>query len=641
MNRNKLIPRTFLFSDPDKANVQISKNGEYISHLSPKDGALNIFVGKSTEVFSSKAITSNKKRGIRHYFWAYDNKNIIYLQDNEGDENYYLHILNIETLNDVIIKTDSKTKTQIIKTSHRHPNTIIIGLNDRRKDLFDIYKLNIRTHKKELLYQNDQFIDFDLDDDYNIVFSYATDQDGGLKVFHKNNLYINIPHSDAKTTKIIGLASSKNHAYFLDSRNRDKAALFILDIDKKKQHLLFKPTNADINNIIIHPKTRSLQAITINYKRDQYYTNINGKSLDKNFAASFDLLKHEFLGADIHITSKNLNDDKWIVLVEYDYKSAEYYLFTKSKMQCRFLFKNRCTLGAYKLNKMEPVIIKSRDGLTLVSYLTKATTANKSELPMVLYVHGGPNARDVWGYNPIHQWLSNRGYSVLSVNYRGSTGFGKNFINAGDGEWSAKMHDDLIDAVNWAVDNGIASKDKIAIMGGSYGGYATLVGLTFTPNTFACGIDIVGPSNLVSLAESIPEYWKPFLKDLLIKLGGDPSTKKGKKILQDKSPLFFVDEIKKPLLIGQGANDPRVKQHESDQIVQCMKRKNIPVTYILYPDEGHGFQRPENKLSFFAIAEGFLSKHLGGEYELITDNLSRSSIRIIEGKQYLPYREET
>ena len=640
MNTNNLIPRTFLFSDPDKTNVQISDNGKYISHLSPKDGALNIFVSENTGVLSSKAVTNHKKRGIRHYFWAHDNKNIIYLQDNQGDENYYLHILNIETLNDVIVKTDSKTKTQIIKTSYKHPATIIIGLNDRRKDLFDIYKLNIRTHEKELLYQNDKFIGFDLDDEYNIIFSYATDQDGGSEVFYKNSLYINIPHSDAKTTKIISLASSKNHAYFLDSRDRDKAALFILDINKKRQNLLFTPSKADISNILIHPKTRSLQAITVNYKRDQYYTSINGQALDENFTKNFDLLKNKFLDADIHITSRDLNDDKWIVLVEYDYKSAEYYLFTKSKMQCRFLFKNRCALSTYKLNKMESIIIKSRDGLNLISYLTRTDTKNQSELPMVLYVHGGPNARDVWGYNPVHQWLSNRGYSVLSVNYRGSTGFGKNFINAGDGEWSAKMHDDLIDAVDWAVDNGIANKDKIAIMGGSYGGYAALVGLTFTPNTFACGIDIVGPSNLISLAESIPEYWKPFLKDLLIKLGGDPNTKEGKKILQHKSPLFFVDKIKKPLLVGQGANDPRVKQHESDQIVQCMKRKNIPVTYLLYPDEGHGFQRPENKLSFFAIAEGFLSKHLGGKYEFITDDLSGSSIQIIEGKQYLPYPEE-
>ena len=598
---------------------------------------LNIFVGKSNEASSAKVVTNDKKRGIRNYFWAYNNKNIIYLQDNEGDENFYLHVLDIETLNDFVVKTDSKTKTQIIKTSQKYPDEIIIGLNDRRKDLFDLYKLNIKTHKKELIYQNDNFISFQLDDDYSIIFSYVTDQDGGLKVFYKNDIYINIPHSDAKTTEIIGLVPHKGHAYFLDSRGRDKASLFLLDIDKKKQHLLFEPSNADISNIILHPKTKSLQAINVNYKLDHYHTNINGKALDQDFEKDFKLLKNKFLDVNIHITSRSLNDNKWIVLIEYDYKSAEYYLFTRSTNRYQLLFKNRLGLDAYNLNKMEPVIIKSRDGLELISYLTRSNTKNQSELPMVLYVHGGPNARDVWGYNPVHQWLSNRGYSVLSINYRGSTGFGKNFINAGDGEWAAKMHDDLIDAVNWAVDNGIANKDKIAIMGGSYGGYATLVGLTFTPDIFACGIDIVGPSNLITLAKSIPEYWKPFLKDLLIKIGGDPDTEEGEQILQHKSPLFFADKINKPLLIGQGANDPRVKQNESDQIVKYMKKKNIPVTYILYPDEGHGFQRPENKLSFFAIAEGFLSKHLGGKYESIADNFCGSSIKIIEGKNHLPY----
>ena len=637
MNTNNLIPRILLFSDPDKVNVQISKDGKYISHLSPNDGVLNIFVSKSNEESSTKAVTNNKKRGIRSYFWAYNNKNIIYLQDNEGDENFYLHILDIQTLSDFIVATDSKAKTQIVKMSQKYPDEIIIGLNDRRKDLFDLYKLNIKTNNKELIYKNDKFISFDLDDDYNIIFSYAIDQDGGLKVFYKNNIYIDIPHSDAKTTKILGFSPYKNHVYFLDSRNRDKASLFLMDINKRKQHLLFKPNDADISNIILHPKTKSLQAINVNYKRDHYHTSINGEVIEKDFEKDFNSLKNEFLEADIHIISRTLNDDKWIVLTEYDDKSAEYYLFTRNEKQCQFLFKNRFGLDAYHLNKMEPIIIKSRDGLALISYLTRSNTKNNNELPMVLYVHGGPNARDVWGYNSVHQWLSNRGYNVLSVNYRGSTGFGKNFTNAGDGEWAGKMHDDLIDAANWAIDNGIANKGKIAIMGGSYGGYATLVGLTFTPDTFACGIDIVGPSNLITLAKSIPEYWKPFLKDLLIKIGGDPDTGEGQEILQHKSPLFFADKINKPLLIAQGANDPRVKQNESDQIVKYMKKKNIPVTYILYPDEGHGFQRPENKLSFFAIAEGFLSKHLGGQYESIADNFSGSSIKIIEGENYLPY----
>jgi dipeptidyl aminopeptidase/acylaminoacyl peptidase len=257
---------------------------------------------------------------------------------------------------------------------------------------------------------------------------------------------------------------------------------------------------------------------------------------------------------------------------------------------------------------------------------------------MVLYVHGGPNARDSWGLDNVHQWLTNRGYAVLSVNYRGSTGFGKSFINAGNGEWSAKMHDDLIDAVNWAVKEGVADKDRVAIMGGSYGGYATLVGLAFTPDTFVCGVDIVGPSNLLTLVNSLPEYWKPLLESFKLKLGGDPKTKEGIEILKAKSPLFYADNITKPLLVGQGANDPRVKRAESDQIVEKMRSHGIPVIYALYPDEGHGFARPENKLSFFAITEGFLAKYLNGNYESINDDFKDSSIKIEYGEEYLPHK---
>jgi len=243
--------------------------------------------------------------------------------------------------------------------------------------------------------------------------------------------------------------------------------------------------------------------------------------------------------------------------------------------------------------------------------------------------------RDDWGYHPYHQLLANRGYAVLSVNFRGSTGFGKSFLNAGNREWSKKMHDDLIDAVDWAIDKGIADPEKVAIMGGNYGGYATLVGLTFTPEKFACGVDIVGPSNIVTLLESIPPYWKPMLNIFTLRVG-DISTEEGRAFLKECSPLTYVDKISKPLLIGQGANDPRVKQAESDQIVSAMKEKNIPVTYVLYPDEGHGFRRPENNISFTAVLEAFLAKCLGGRYEEAGDDFEGASIEIPEGKEYVP-----
>jgi dipeptidyl aminopeptidase/acylaminoacyl peptidase len=283
------------------------------------------------------------------------------------------------------------------------------------------------------------------------------------------------------------------------------------------------------------------------------------------------------------------------------------------------------------------VVVPASDGLGLVSYYTLPVQSDPDNdgkpagpLPMVLFVHGGPWARDYWGYDPYHQWLANRGYAVLSVNFRGSTGLGKAFVNAGDHEWAGKMHQDLIDAVDWAVKEGIADPQRVGIMGGSYGGYATLVGLTFTPDKFACGVDIVGPSNLITLLSTIPPYWAPMI-EIFTQRVGDHRTEEGRKLLTERSPLSRVDQIKRPLLIGQGANDPRVKQAESDQIVAAMKNHKIPVTYALFPDEGHGFARPENGMAFNAVAEVFLSRHLGGRHEAISEDIRQSSLTVPAG----------
>ncbi len=320
----------------------------------------------------------------------------------------------------------------------------------------------------------------------------------------------------------------------------------------------------------------------------------------------------------------------------------KYYRYERGSKQAKYLFSNRKDLDGLPLVKMHPVVIKSRDGLDLVSYLSLPKNTDPGDkgrpsqpLPMVLDVHGGPWARDDWGYNPVHQMLANRGYAVLSVNFRGSTGFGKSFINAGNREWAGKMHDDLLDAVNWSIEQKIADPKQIAIMGGSYGGYATLVGLTFTPDVFACGVDIVGPSNIITLLNTIPPYWQPAIQMFKDRVG-DHTTPEGKKFLDDRSPLTHVGKIVKPLLIAQGANDPRVKQSEADQIVKAMQDKRIPVTYVLYPDEGHGFARPENRMSFNAVTEAFLAQHLGGRYEPIGNDFTGSTIQIPTGAEGVP-----
>jgi dipeptidyl aminopeptidase/acylaminoacyl peptidase len=325
----------------------------------------------------------------------------------------------------------------------------------------------------------------------------------------------------------------------------------------------------------------------------------------------------------------------WVVAYRHDDTPREYYLYDRDARQARWLFTSTPAFEGRPFVKMEPVTIRARDGLELVCYLSRPRGAPPGKrLPMVLLVHGGPWSRDGWGLHPTHQWLANRGYAVLSVNYRGSTGFGKAFINAANLEWAGKMHDDLIDAVDWAVAEGVADPDRVAIMGTSYGGYAALVGLTFTPEKFACGIDLVGISNLVTLMNTIPEYWKPWKSLWKVRMG-DYTTEAGRQFLEERSPLNRVDRIVRPLLIGQGANDVRVKASESEQIVAAMQRHGIPVTYVFYPDEGHGLGRPENRSSFAAVVEAFLAAHLGGRCEPIGDDFKDSTIEFKAGRELI------
>jgi dipeptidyl aminopeptidase/acylaminoacyl peptidase len=356
--------------------------------------------------------------------------------------------------------------------------------------------------------------------------------------------------------------------------------------------------------------------------------------------ASLDFLEARLEG-DFGVQSRTDDDSKWVVWNDPVTSPSKVYLYDRTAGTLTEFYTTRPELEGAPLQPMHPVEIPARDGLTLVSYLTlppgsdpDADGVPNAAAPMVLLVHGGPWARDAYGFNRAHQWLANRGYAVMSVNFRGSTGLGKHFVNAANLEWGAAMHDDLIDAVNWAVARGIAQKDKVAIMGGSYGGYATLVGLTFTPETFACGVDIVGPSNLETLLETIPPYWEPQVKQFHERMG-NPTTPEGKKLLIDRSPLHKANAITRPLLIGQGANDPRVKQSESDQIVSAMQAAGVPVTYVLFPDEGHGFAKPTNNIAFNAVAENFLATCLGGRAEPLGETLESSTAQIVTGEEFV------
>ena len=439
---------------------------------------------------------------------------------------------------------------------------------------------------------------------------------------------------DALTTSPDGYTRDGSILYWLDSRDRNTAALFAEDVASGERTLIAENDRADIGGTIRDRETGEVQAYSVNYLKTEW------TALDADIGASLDWLGTQLEG-EYGISSRTDDNQTWIVWNDPLTAPTATYIYDRQTQTLTPFYVTRPELEGAPLQPMYPVEIASRDGLTLPSYLTLpagvAMDGNGSpsaSSPMVLLVHGGPWARDDYGFNSIHQMLANRGYAVLSVNFRGSTGFGKDFLNAANKQWGLAMHDDLIDATNWAITQGIAGKDQVAIMGGSYGGYATLAGLAFTPETFACGVDIVGPSNLETLLGTIPPYWAPMVKIFHERMG-NPDTEEGLALLKAASPLYKADQITKPLLIAQGANDPRVKQAESDQIVGAMKDAGIPVTYVLYPDEGHGFAKPTNNIAFFAIAENFLAECLGGRAEPLGDVLVPSSAEILEGAEHV------
>jgi dipeptidyl aminopeptidase/acylaminoacyl peptidase len=638
--KTDLIPRRVFFDNPDKSSPQISKDGKHLSFLAPVDGVMNVWVAPIDKPAEAKPITKDKKRGIRSYFWTHSNDRILYIQDADGDENWHVYSTPIAGGDTTDLTPLKKITARIQGVSHKFPDEIMVGLNDRDPRYHDVYRLNLKTGEKKLIEKNTEFVGYLIDENYVVRGAEKFAADGGALIYEPDGAggwkeFMKIPQGDTLTTNPVGFDKTGNILYLIDSRDRDTGAFTTLDLKSKKQTVVAEDKKSDAGGIMLHPTDLTVQAISFNYDRNRWVFK------DPAVEASFAALK-KVADGEIGVASRTLDDKQWIVSFVLDNGPVRYYHFDRDTNQARFLFTNRKSLENMPLQKMHPVVIQSRDGMDLVSYLTlpigsdpKGTGRPASPVPMVLLVHGGPWGRDSWGFSALDQLLANRGYAVLSVNFRGSTGFGKKFVNAGNKEWAAKMHDDLIDAVDWAIKEKIADPKKIAIMGGSYGGYATLVGLTFTPDKFACGVDIVGPSNLITLLSTIPPYWAPVMQ-LFKDRVGDLTTDEGKKLLKERSPLTHVDRIKKPLLIGQGANDPRVKQAESDQIVKAMQGHNIPVTYVLFPDEGHGFARPPNNLAFYAIAEAFLAANLGGRYEAIGDAFKNSSVTVPVGAGDIP-----
>ena len=639
----ELIPREALFGNPERANVQLSPDGRYLSWVAPLDGTLNVWVAPAGDLSAARAVTRDTARGIRSYFWSYRADTLLYLRDSGGDEDFHLYAVDLASGESRDLTPYEKTTAQVVGVSDRHPGTVLVGMNDRDAQWHDLYRVDLASGERSLVERNTHQIgEYVADADYALRYATRSRPDGGLDLLRRDGetwqKYDEIPFEDGLTTGFSGLTKDGATLYMRDSRDRNTNALFAIDTATGGKTLVHEDPRVDIGRGLADPVTGRVQAVAVNYLREQWSV------LDDAIRA--DLERLEAIGpGEASINTRTLDDRTWIVAYSAAESPVEYYRYDRDGLgggELTRLFSGRPALEGKPLVPMWPQELRSRDGKTLVSYLTLPAHADADgdgradrPVPMVLLVHGGPWARDAYGYSSYDQWLANRGYAVLSVNFRGSTGFGKDFTNAGDGEWAGKMHDDLIDAVQWAVDSGVTTQDKVAIMGGSYGGYATLVGLTFTPDTFACGVDIVGPANLNTLLSTVPPYWASFYKQLVRRMG-DPETEEGRAWLTERSPLSRVDAISKPLLIGQGANDPRVKQDESDQIVKAMTEKDIPVTYVLFPDEGHGFARPENSKAFNAVAEGFLSQCLGGRAQPIGEEFKGSSITVPTGAEGVP-----
>ena len=604
-----IIPRSLLFGNPQRTSPKLSRDGKYLAYLAPDDkNVLQVWL-RTLGKEDARQLTNDRKRGIRAYFWTYKPEQLIYLQDADGDENFHLYSVNINTNAILDLTPFEGVQAQVIHLEPEFPDRILVGLNLNNPQKFDVYCIDLNSGEAEFNTDNPgNIVAWTANAQFQILAAVAATADGGSELLYRETtdrpwetLRQWGPNDEGGA---VSFSVDGNTLYLIGTHDANAQRLIALDLATKEEAIIAEDEQYDVGGVVTHPTKRHIQAVS--FYKDKLYWQVLDEDIAEDFSAIAKIRPGQY-----SLVSRDLADTKWIVGYLTDDGPVYYYLYDRAAKSSQLLFSDQPELEDLPLVSVQPISYQARDGLTIHGYLT-LPQGIEAPYPTVLLVHGGPWARDIWGYDPMVQWLANRGYAILQPNFRGSTGYGKDFVNAGNRQWGAAMHDDLIDGVNWLIEEGVANSDKIAIMGGSYGGYATLVGLTFTPDVFACGVDIVGPSSLITLMESIPPYWKPLMAMFQYRVG---NLETETEFLKSRSPLFFVDRIKKPLLIGQGANDPRVKQAESEQIVAAMRKANKPVQYALYTDEGHGFARPENRLHFYAVAEEFLAKYLGGQFE--------------------------
>lgn len=609
-----LIPRAVLFGCPSKTLARISPNGNYISYLAPLNSAtstLNIWI-RSIDKNDDRAITNVTDRSIQSYFWAPNGNQILYVRDTKGDENWQLYGITVPNGKVTCYTPFEKVQTKIIACNKFYPDTLLIGLNKDNPQVHDVYKLDLVTGNLELIEKNPGTIsDWVADKDLVVRGATMPTENGGTTLLVRKDptsawqTARTWDHEDYTLSGPLDFSYDGKSLYLFDSKDADTSRLVKMDLDTKEIEVLAEDPHYDVHSVHINSDTGHVDAVS--FIKDYEEWKVLNPEFQKILVALTTIDK-----GNLYILGVDNKQEKWVVCIEHDTKSATFYLYDSTQNKTMHLFDLRPALNKHTLAPCEPIMFTARDGLSIHGYLTCPPNVERKNLPLVLLVHGGPWARDTWGYRAEVQWLSNRGYAVLQINFRGSTGYGKKFVNAANKEWAGKMHDDLIDAVQWATKSGIANPKKVAIYGASYGGYAALVGATFTPDVFCCAVDIVGPCNLITLLKSSPSYWVLHLNEIY-KCIGNPQTEE--QFLKDRSPLFKVQNIKIPLLIAQGAQDPRVTKEEAEQIVTALKAHNIPHEYLLFEDEGHGFVKYENKQKFYATTEKFLAQHLGGTYE--------------------------
>ncbi len=609
--KREIIPREVLFGNPEKASPRISPDGTMLAYIAPLDGVLNVWV-RTIGQEDDRAVTKDDNRGIRRYFWAKDSQHIMYLQDVGGNENWRLYAVNLATAETRDLTPYDDVQVRILDRDKHFPNELLIEMNKENPRVHDVYHLDLTTGDLRLVGRNPgNFAGWLADTELKVRGAMAATPEGGFDLLIRDsedatwNKVLTWDTENSLSSDALGFTKDGRSVYCIDSRDANTGRLVKLNIASGQVEVLAEDPQYDVSQVMGNPDTYEVQAVVFERARREW------QILDESVRDDFEAISKLDHG-DYFVYDRDNADDTWLVGFVKDDGPVSYYAFDRTAKTGTFLFDHRSALNKYGLASMEPASFKARDGLTIHAYITYPPGKGKKNLPMVVNVHGGPYARDSWGYHPEAQWLANRGYVCLQVNYRGSAGYGKDFLNAANREWGGKMNQDIVDAANWAVEQGIADPEKIAIYGGSWGGYAALVGVTFTPDVFCCAVDLVGPSNLISWMASIPPYWSS-LTPLLYERVGNPETEP--EFLKSRSPLFKVDQIKVPMLIAQGANDPRVPAAESEQIVAALEEKGIDYEYLLFPDEGHGFAKPENRLKFYAAAEQFLSKHLGGRFE--------------------------